>query len=314
MALTRNGSHQLTGLSRFHGAVGAYGLRSALDNNGKRKNFDSGEHAVSNVTNKAAIPEGFRHPMSWKMGTKAGSLSSHVEADLTFTPTGAMLRGYPIVGEAGFSITTNTPDGQLIVSGTGTAALQISTNNPLLTASLNGAGTASFTISVNSPILGAEASLVGEALITISTNTPAMYPLDDTSPLRTASATFAFSGSLVSYALGHMEGSTVDTSTITNESVAAAVWSALAAAYNDAGTMGEKLNGAGSAGNPWTEVIESGFTAAQILRLLAAHAAGSAANLEGSNPSFTGLDGTTTRIQATYSGGTRTINSLDGEI
>ena len=31
-----------------------------------------------------------------------------------------------------------------------------------------------------------------------------------------------------------------------------AVWSALASAYNESGTMGQKLNGAGSAGDPWT--------------------------------------------------------------
>ncbi len=30
------------------------------------------------------------------------------------------------------------------------------------------------------------------------------------------------------------------------------MWSALAAEYNISGTMGQKLNGAGSAGDPWT--------------------------------------------------------------
>lgn len=31
------------------------------------------------------------------------------------------------------------------------------------------------------------------------------------------------------------------------------IWDAIAADYNNAGTMGEKLNGAGSSGNPWTD-------------------------------------------------------------
>lgn len=36
------------------------------------------------------------------------------------------------------------------------------------------------------------------------------------------------------------------------QSLAQAVWQALAADFNDAGTMGNKLNGAASAGDPWT--------------------------------------------------------------
>ena len=63
----------------------------------------------------------------------------------------------------------------------------------------------------------------------------------------------------------------------------------------------------------WSKIVEAGFSAEEILRLLAAHAAGSATGLEGSNPQFTGLDGTTIRIDGTYSGGTRTIDALNGE-
>ena len=63
----------------------------------------------------------------------------------------------------------------------------------------------------------------------------------------------------------------------------------------------------------WSKIVEAGFSAEEILRLLAAHAAGSATGLEGSNPQFTGLDGTTIRLDGTYSGGTRTIDALNGE-
>jgi len=105
---------------------------------------------------------------------------------------------------------------------------------------------------------------------------------------------------------------TVTGTGLSTANVGEAVWAALAASNNASGTMGEKLNDAGSASNPWTEVIEAGFTAAEILRILAAHAAGAATGLEGANPQFLGLDGTTTRIDGTYSAGTRTIDSLDG--
>jgi len=63
----------------------------------------------------------------------------------------------------------------------------------------------------------------------------------------------------------------------------------------------------------WRTMIEAGYTAEQILRIIAAQAAGAATGLEGANPQFTGLDGTTLRIDGTYSAGTRTIDSLDGE-
>lgn len=63
----------------------------------------------------------------------------------------------------------------------------------------------------------------------------------------------------------------------------------------------------------WAQIVEAGFTAEQILRLLAAHAAGAATGLEGADMRYTGLDGTTTRIDGNYSGGTRTIDSLDAE-
>lgn len=62
----------------------------------------------------------------------------------------------------------------------------------------------------------------------------------------------------------------------------------------------------------WARVIEAGFTAEQVLRILAAVNAGSASGLESGSPSFTGIDGSTERVAGTYSSGTRTIDTLDG--
>lgn len=42
---------------------------------------------------------------------------------------------------------------------------------------------------------------------------------------------------------------------LTIENVAQAVWNALATDFNAVGTMGEKLNDAGSAGNPWAALL-----------------------------------------------------------
>ncbi len=98
---------------------------------------------------------------------------------------------------------------------------------------------------------------------------------------------------------------------LTTANVGPAVWAAIATQNDTAGSMGEKLNDAGSASNPWTEVIESGYTAAQILKLIAAAVQGDASGLESGSPVFKGLDGTTDRIMATYSSGTRTVTDRD---
>lgn len=108
---------------------------------------------------------------------------------------------------------------------------------------------------------------------------------------------------------------------LTPEGIRDAVWNALAVSNNKTGTMGELLNLAGSGGVSypalaaavWGKAIEAGFTAEQLLRIIAAQAAGAATGLESGNPQFTGVDGTTLRIDGTYSAGTRTIDSLNGD-
>lgn len=98
-------------------------------------------------------------------------------------------------------------------------------------------------------------------------------------------ATVGVTSTMVSYAIGHMSGTTEDTSTLTPASIASAVGA---------------------------RIVEAGYTADQIMRILAAHSAGAATGLENGNPQFVGLDGLTVRIDGAYSAGTRTIDALDG--
>ena len=78
-------------------------------------------------------------------------------------------------------------------------------------------------------------------------------------------------------ALGELEADLTVTGTgLTTANVGQAVWAAIAASNNVPGTMGEKLNDAGSAGNPWATVIEGSYTAEQMLRLIAAALLGKA--------------------------------------
>lgn len=63
----------------------------------------------------------------------------------------------------------------------------------------------------------------------------------------------------------------------------------------------------------WEYVLEAGFTAAQVARMQAAVLLGDADDLEGPHPSFTGMDGTTVRVEADYTSGTRRVTGKDGD-
>ncbi len=113
-------------------------------------------------------------------------------------------------------------------------------------------------------------------------------------------------------AYGNMELDIVVTGTgLSTANVGQAVWAALASANNDVGTMGEKLNDAGSASNPWTEVIESGYTAAEILRLIAAAAAGKMSGADTGTVTFRDLADSKDRIVADVDATGRTATTLD---
>jgi hypothetical protein len=166
------------------------------------------------------------------------------------------------------------------VTTTGTASILIDfapATGGLIT---SGSGSASVSITGNATMV-ASIQGTGSATISITTNAPVL----GAQAYLAGSATFSLSGSLTPYAIGRMSGSTLDQGTLTSESVASAVWS---------------------------RAIEAGYTAEQLMRIISAHAAGSATGLEGANPQFYGVDGTTLRIDGAYSGGSRTIDALNG--
>jgi hypothetical protein len=222
MALIRNGSNQLTGLSRFDGAFGASSLRGQFDKGGRFKNFDSGEHAVSGVTNKASIPSGTRHPISWKMGTKAGDLSSR----------------FDLVGSGGV---------------TGTAALGKNAE-----ASLSGSGT--ITSAQLDQIVSMLATLAGSgeiseadarAFLAMAATISGVGSLTGTTTAKAHMAALLEGEGVVDptiYATGELESTIRGYGDLTPEGLRDAVWSALAASYNVPGTMGEQLNNAGTGG------------------------------------------------------------------
>lgn len=196
---------------------------------------------------KAATPYGYLSPSAWVLPRTAGGMSSRNVTGLSFAASGLAVGGITADGTASFSVSVADAVGQLIVSGEGSASFAFTVADALLTASVNGVGSASFGIT-STALLGALASGEGAASFSINVPNAQAYPLNDASPLRTGSASFAINGSLVPYAIGQMSGSTVDTSVLTGDAIAAAVWSALAVQYPDGATMGGKLNTASSGG------------------------------------------------------------------
>lgn len=216
-----------------------------------------------------SLPYGYYPSYCWLLPQKGGDLSARRSADFGADASATGGSGMPGDGTATISIITNTPDGQLVTTvqaGGAPASIGINTNTPLLTASISGVGSAAIGLDANMPTLGAEANLVGTSDIGLD-------------------------GTLTRYAIGIMEGTTTDAG-ITVDSVVSGVWGALAAAYNEAGTMGNKLNTASSGGVDLAELADAvrtelGVELAAVLEVWRRHGLDIAAPLTQTETSIT---------------------------
>lgn len=249
--------------------------------------FYTPDGAVSG-RDKSAFNDGYNGSYAWHLAPKAGGIASH-----------GSLNGTGTVSATALAVKLALAD----LSGSGELAALGSLIVQAL-ANLTGSGTIS---AANlQAFLAAVASLTGSGAISAGTLTGLAELIAALSGNGTAAAS-------VLTAIGELDADLTVTGTgLSTANVGEAVWAALAAANNGSGTMGEKLNDAGSASNPWTEIIESGYTAAEILRLIAAATQGDATGLESGAPVFKGLDGSTERISATYVDGVRTVTGRDG--
>ena len=289
MGVLQNARRELMGPVRVWGATvlsSAYPQETVANWHltGRQRNLTWGE-GISDET--VGLPYGVRHPTAWMMPQKPGALASRNEATGDGGVTDADMWAVKLAQAALTGDGELTATGGLIVqliaaiAGSGTISDADIKAFLQLSAALTGTGDADGTLTGLGALI---AALTGTGTATGSTLT----------------------------GVGELAAALVVTGTgLTTANVGPAVWSAIAAQNNTSGSMGEKLNDAGSASNPWTEVIESGYTAAQILQLIAAAVQGDATGLESGTPTFKGLDGTTNRITATYSSGTRTVTARD---
>lgn len=227
MGIANNNFRDSYGSLRFFGGTSfSNGSLPSMDTfgnkiTGSNRNLFAGEAGMDPLSSK---PAGTRHPVAFQMPQKAGGLASRNNTHVTLSPTGAAVGGKPASGSASITLTT-TATGGLIVSGSGSASITFSPTGTLISVAA-GSGSATVTLS-GSALIGALAGISGQTSIIL---TP-------TAVIR---------------AVGYLSGLSSNETEFSADALARAVWDAVAADFNISGTMGEKLNAAGTAGDPWT--------------------------------------------------------------
>ncbi len=284
MALWPNNFSDIRGNSLI-GLVGSPAFAMAAQQRARQITF----FANSVVTPTASIPEGSFESRACILAPLVGGAMSagNSTADSALTAAAALIAGAPISGAATLTLAESGASLSLVIALSGEATLTLTTADAVLSLTIGLTGEATWTLTPTAG-LSMIVPVAGSGVLSVS-------------------GTADLKGLLA------MSGESSSFTELSPESLARAVWSAVATANDEPGSMGEKLNDAGGASNPWTEVIESGYTAAEILRLLASVMAGKSSGGGTNTVEFTGLDGATVRVSGTLDGsGNRTSVTLDG--
>lgn len=192
--------------------------------------FYTGDGVVQGETDKSSFPNGYVPPYSWTLAPKAGGLASinliEGEGDLTGSIANGINVSSTIAGSG--SLTSNL---SLIVS-----LISTLTGSGALTTSMVG-------------VVQMASTLIGQGNITAGLGL-----------LANCIANLQGSASMTNTlrADAYMSANIfVNQSDATVGQIVYAIWNAIATEYNNSGTMGNKLNGAGSAGDPWTTDLSS---------------------------------------------------------
>jgi len=207
-----------------------------------------------------AVPSNYYPPYTWLIPQIAGGIGSINQIAGAGTASIANLAGglnaaAPLSGAG----TVTNAQGSLILqavaalvgSGVLTGSLIAQAN---IAAALVGAGNITAATGQLASILQAVAALSGAGAL--SATLGALAGL-----LATVSGTGSVSSALPSAPAGMSADLVVTGGTLSTANVGAAVWSAIAAANNTAGTMGQKVNSAASAGDPWGTAVPGSYVA-----------------------------------------------------
>jgi hypothetical protein len=269
---------------------------------------------ASGFDKKSSSPSGSSHPYAWEWALRNGGLATftQITGAAALTPglrlngdveaaaprlagsgtiSGAGLNGLAsiTVTLAGVGEIQTTPLNILAwclshLAGTGAVTTAELIGPLLFAAELNGEGVVNAVIT---GLVGLLADLVGEGSLTPDLRAFAVMASDLAGSGSLGDAALSVIAWCVANILGagdvagdvrgksFMAASIAATGeALTAAGIAAAVWQALALAYDDPDTMGAKLNAAGTAGDPWTGIIEGDYTAKEIMQIIVAALAG----------------------------------------
>lgn len=213
------------------GTSGIVGLRSNWNTPGTSRNRFYGENWTSGVADKIGVPSNYNPPYTWILQPKAGGVGCNVGIAGTGTIAGNGALGVNIDATLAGSGDISSANLGLILSAVATLS-----GIGGLSADVIGKLDAAATLAGSGDMSGSLGALAG-AVATLSGSS-------DMSGSTTAKA--SLSANIF-----------VNSGTATTLEIVDGVWNALASEYNTSGTMGQKLNGAGSAGDPWTTDLSS---------------------------------------------------------
>lgn len=228
MALIGNYSVYLKNPATYIGGALVSNCRNAFNETGqlRQRYYPATTDGLPTTT---ALPEGYLAPNSWMLPYDLGAMTTS-----NLNGVGSLSAN----GTAGLS-------GELSITGEGLMSL---TGGLLAGLTVTMSGTGDLTL-LGGGLLQGIVAMAGSGVLTGALGATAGLTL---SLSGVGSMTLAPSGT------GEMVLDIyVNQSQATVDQIVAAVWSALASEYDVAGTMGEKLNGAGTAGDPWTADLTS---------------------------------------------------------
>lgn len=195
MSLIRNGANVQAGLNRYFSAAGSYGLRGQFDQTGVHRCFPYGGATITDVSNKAGWPNGYRSQTAFMLPQKAGALSSRNEGYVTVT--GAAVGAKGLNGVASTTITIEgSALGGLISGGVANATITISGTGDIF------------------------AGIVGQASGTVTVSGTGSITADG---FMTANSTVTVDGSVQPYAIGWMDATSDFGNELTPANLAEAV-------------------------------------------------------------------------------------------
>lgn len=242
MALLGNYSVILKNPATFIGGTQVSNARSAFNMEGQMLQMYYGESEGGGLPFTASLDTGTEPPYSWHLAEKGGEMSSTTMTNGTATLTASQQNGINIVSTiagvgtidtAGLSLVTSMISA-IAGSGTLTGAM---VGTVQLAATPAGTGDVVGSVSMLSGLI---ANLAGSGIISAD-----------------------LKGKLFMDAQIY-----VNQSEATVQQIVEGVWEALTTDHNNPGTMGEAMNGAGSAGNPWITDLSAYNTANSAGKIL----------------------------------------------